>query len=205
MTTTVSPDARRRRRPAAPTASPGTWATFTPASTTRGSTRTSQAALKRAEAFETAYRGKIDVPAARRRPAGAAMHELESLSEQMDRPAVYASCARRQDRRPAARRPAGPHPRAAHRHQQAPDLLRPGMGQAADDGGQAAPRRAGPGPLPPLSGTEARLAAALPQRAGREDPRREDRHRPGRLRAPVRRNRRRPCASRSSTAARRSC
>src|SRR5579884_1706794 len=48
-------------------------------------------AMSRAQAFEASYRGKIDVPAG---PAAAdlrrAMEELESLSEQMDRPAVYA-------------------------------------------------------------------------------------------------------------------
>jgi oligoendopeptidase F len=51
-----------------------------------------EAALKRAQAFETAYRARIDVPGG---PAVeqllAAMRELESLSEQMDRPAIYAS------------------------------------------------------------------------------------------------------------------
>jgi oligoendopeptidase F len=50
------------------------------------------AALGRAREFEAAYRGKIDVPGG---PAAelllAALNELEGLSEQMDRPAVYAS------------------------------------------------------------------------------------------------------------------
>jgi oligoendopeptidase F len=48
-------------------------------------------ALKRAQAFETAYRGKIDVPSGPP-PALllAALTELEGLSEQMDRPAVFA-------------------------------------------------------------------------------------------------------------------
>lgn len=50
-----------------------------------------EGALRRAEAFEAAYRGKIDVPGG---PAPgflrAALEELEGLSEQMDRPAVYA-------------------------------------------------------------------------------------------------------------------
>ncbi len=49
-------------------------------------------ALRRARAFETAYRGRIDVAGG---PApevlAAAVAELESLFEQMDRPAVYAS------------------------------------------------------------------------------------------------------------------
>jgi oligoendopeptidase F len=49
-------------------------------------------ALRRAEAFEAAYRGRIDVAGG---PApetlAAAVTELESLFEQMDRPAVYAS------------------------------------------------------------------------------------------------------------------
>ncbi len=49
-------------------------------------------ALRRARAFETAYRGTIDVPGG---PPPelllTALRELESLSEQMDRPAVYAS------------------------------------------------------------------------------------------------------------------
>src|SRR5262249_28719092 len=49
-------------------------------------------AKRRAEAFEAAYRGKIDTPGG---PAPdvllAALTELESLSEQMDRPAIYAS------------------------------------------------------------------------------------------------------------------
>lgn len=48
-------------------------------------------ALTRARAFESRYRGKIDAPGG---PAAqellAAVKELESLSEQMDRPAVYA-------------------------------------------------------------------------------------------------------------------
>jgi oligoendopeptidase F len=49
------------------------------------------AALRRAQAFEQAYRGQINTPEG---PAPAllkaALDELESLSEQMDRPAVYA-------------------------------------------------------------------------------------------------------------------
>jgi oligoendopeptidase F len=51
-----------------------------------------EAALERAKAFEAAYRGKI--VAADGPPADqllAALRELEGLSEQMDRPAVYAS------------------------------------------------------------------------------------------------------------------
>src|SRR5437667_5127800 len=49
-------------------------------------------ALRRAQAFETAYRGKINVEGGP--PPDVlltAVQELESLSEQMDRPAVYAS------------------------------------------------------------------------------------------------------------------
>jgi oligoendopeptidase F len=49
-------------------------------------------ALKRAQAFESAYRGKIDVVGGP--PAGAlltAVRELEGLSEQMDKPIIYAS------------------------------------------------------------------------------------------------------------------
>src|SRR5260370_32336925 len=50
-----------------------------------------ETALERARAFETAYRGKIDVEGG---PAAAtllaALTELESLFEQMDRPAIYA-------------------------------------------------------------------------------------------------------------------
>jgi oligoendopeptidase F len=49
------------------------------------------AALKRAAAFEAAYRGKIDVPGG---PAAellaTALLEMEGLCDQMDRPAVYA-------------------------------------------------------------------------------------------------------------------
>src|SRR5207248_2514028 len=49
-------------------------------------------ALKRAQTFEAAYRGKIDVvggpPAELLRDA---LNELEILYEQMDKPAVYAS------------------------------------------------------------------------------------------------------------------
>src|SRR5439155_2445407 len=50
-----------------------------------------ESALERARAFETAYRGKIDAPGGP--PADlllTAVKELESLSEQMDKPAVYA-------------------------------------------------------------------------------------------------------------------
>jgi oligoendopeptidase F len=50
------------------------------------------AALKRAQAFESAYRGQIDVPGGP--PADAllaAVRELEGLSEQMDKPIIYAS------------------------------------------------------------------------------------------------------------------
>src|SRR5262249_6595469 len=50
-----------------------------------------EGALQRAQAFETAYRGKINVPGG---PAPdlllTALRELEGLSEQMDKPAVYA-------------------------------------------------------------------------------------------------------------------
>ncbi|MBY0526941.1 MAG: M3 family oligoendopeptidase [Gemmataceae bacterium] len=49
-------------------------------------------ALHRAQAFEASYRGKIDTPTG---PSAEVLHdalrELESLSEQMDKPAVYAS------------------------------------------------------------------------------------------------------------------
>src|SRR4051794_14478140 len=54
-------------------------------------TRDLQMALERAEAFATAYRGKINVPSGP--PVvvlAAALQELESLSEQMDKPVVYA-------------------------------------------------------------------------------------------------------------------
>src|SRR5207248_3090900 len=51
-----------------------------------------EAALRRARDFESAYRGRIDVPGG---PApdllAAALQELEGLSEQMDRPIIYAS------------------------------------------------------------------------------------------------------------------
>jgi oligoendopeptidase F len=50
------------------------------------------AARKRAQAFESNYRGKIDVPSGP--PADAlltAMRELEDLFEQMDKPIIYAS------------------------------------------------------------------------------------------------------------------
>jgi oligoendopeptidase F len=49
-------------------------------------------ALRRAQAFESAYRGKINVPGG---PAAgvllAALTDLEELYEQMDRPSIYAS------------------------------------------------------------------------------------------------------------------
>jgi oligoendopeptidase F len=50
-----------------------------------------ETALKRAQLFETAYRGKIDVPGGPP-PATlrAAVVELESLSEQMDKPSIFA-------------------------------------------------------------------------------------------------------------------
>jgi oligoendopeptidase F len=55
-------------------------------------TRDLETALERARAFEAAYRGKIDVEGG---PSAsvlrAALKELESLAEQMDKPAVYAS------------------------------------------------------------------------------------------------------------------
>ncbi len=49
-------------------------------------------AMKRAQAFESAYRGKIDIPGGP--PADsllAAVREMEGLSEQMDKPIIYAS------------------------------------------------------------------------------------------------------------------
>jgi oligoendopeptidase F len=57
-----------------------------------GLSRDLDAAQKRAESFEKAYRGKIQVDGGP--PAGLllqAVRELESLAEQMDRPAVYAN------------------------------------------------------------------------------------------------------------------
>ena len=88
-------------------------------------------AMKRGEAFAAAYRGKI----AALRPEDVdlvltAVREFESLAEQMDKPSVYAMLvhsAQTDDPRDA---PAGPHQGAAHRHQQAPDLLRSGMDPA---------------------------------------------------------------------------
>jgi oligoendopeptidase F len=55
-------------------------------------TRDLESALQRAQRFEQAYRGKIDVPAG---PSTdlllAAVREMESLSELMDKPAVFAN------------------------------------------------------------------------------------------------------------------
>jgi oligoendopeptidase F len=49
-------------------------------------------ALERAQAFESAYRGKIDVPGGPSADTlSAAVRELEGLFEQMDRPIIYAS------------------------------------------------------------------------------------------------------------------
>src|SRR6185437_15977647 len=49
-------------------------------------------ALKRAQAFESAYRGKIDAPGGPPSDALlAAVRELEGLFEQMDKPIIYAS------------------------------------------------------------------------------------------------------------------
>jgi len=51
-----------------------------------------ETALKRAQAFESTYRGKIDVPGGPVADALlAAVRELEGLSEQMDKPIIYAS------------------------------------------------------------------------------------------------------------------
>src|SRR5262249_533078 len=51
-----------------------------------------ETALRRGEAFEAAYRGKIDVPGGPPEDVLlAAVREMESLSEQMDKPAIYAS------------------------------------------------------------------------------------------------------------------
>jgi oligoendopeptidase F len=55
-------------------------------------TRDLDTSLKRAQAFESAHRGKIDVPGGP--PADAllaALRELEDLSEQMDKPIIFAS------------------------------------------------------------------------------------------------------------------
>jgi oligoendopeptidase F len=50
-----------------------------------------ETALRRAQAFESAYRGKINVPGGPPPDMlAAALAELESLFEQMDRPAIYA-------------------------------------------------------------------------------------------------------------------
>lgn len=55
-------------------------------------TRDLESARGRAQEFEAAYRGKIaSADASAAGMLRAALHELESLSEQMDRPAVYAS------------------------------------------------------------------------------------------------------------------
>lgn len=51
-------------------------------------TRDLEAARRRAEGFEAAYRGRVGAPAYLLQ---AAVQELESLSELMDRPAIYAS------------------------------------------------------------------------------------------------------------------
>jgi oligoendopeptidase F len=49
-------------------------------------------ALKRAQAFETTYRGQINIPGGPKpNQLLAALKELESILEQLDRPAVYAS------------------------------------------------------------------------------------------------------------------
>ncbi len=92
MTTTVSPDA-----PPAPPASSANGVAWDLGDLYAGVDdpridQDLQAALERAEAFETAYRGKINVPGG---PAAdllaAALHELEGLSEQRDKPLIYAS------------------------------------------------------------------------------------------------------------------
>src|SRR5262245_38659374 len=51
-----------------------------------------EAALARAQRFETAYRGKIETADAGSAPLlRTALEELENLSEQMDKPVIYAS------------------------------------------------------------------------------------------------------------------
>ena len=123
-----------------------------------------QAALKRAQAFEQAYRGKINVPEG---PSpvwlAAALRELESLSEQRDRTLAYSGllhAGKTDDPRRGAllsrtREQATAVSQASH-------LLRSGMDSSAGRGGPPRDRRPGPGTLPPLPRPEAGVEAALP-------------------------------------------
>ena len=116
----------------------------------------------------------------RRRPGAdlllAALRELESLSEQMDRPRVYAGllhAAKTDDPKHGALLSRTREQRTAiNKHLIFFDLE---WVKLADEPAQALIAVAGAGEVPPLPRAEARLAAALPQRAGGEAPRREGR------------------------------
>ena len=160
-------------------------------------------ALDRAKAFESVYRGKIGTDGGPE-PALllAALTELEGLSEQMDRPSVYASllhAAKTDDpRRGALLAHTRERRTAINKHLIFFDLE---WVKVPDDAAArliAAPELAR---YRHYSRTETGLAAALPQRAGGEGPRGEGGHRPGGLRAAVRRDVSRRSAAPSSTKA----
>ena len=135
-------------------------------------------ALQRAQTFEKTYRGKI----AALQPA-----QMDLLTHggrragdpvRADGPAAHLRrllhAASTDEPRHGALLPRARN--AAHRDQQASDLLRPGMGQGRRRRAAPAARdAAAAGTLSSLPRAEARLEAALPERAGGEDPRREGR------------------------------
>ena len=129
--------------------------------------------------------------------------ELEGLSEQMDRPAVYAGllhAAKTDDPRHGALLARTRERRTAiNKHLIFFDLE---WVKVPDDAAAQLLADARAGALPPLPRAEARLAAALPERAGGEDPRREGDHRPGGVRPALRGDRLVACGARSSTTAR---
>ncbi len=136
-------------------------------------TRDLDAAMKRAQAFEAAYRGKINTDGGP--PAElllAAVQELESLCEQMDKSAAFAGlvhAAKTDDPRHGALLSRTREQRTAiNKHLiffdlewvKLPDeMVKPLLDQPNS------------GPLSPLSRSETSLAAALSQRAGGEDSR----------------------------------
>ena len=146
--------------------------------------------MVRAAKFEASYRGKIEAGPSPELLLEA-VQRTGSLSEQMDRPAVYAGLLH------AAKTDDPKHGALLSRTREQRTVINKHLiffdlewVKLADDAGQEARSHA-----PTLARyrhfleAETRLAAALPQRAGGEDPRREGRHRPGGVRPPVRRNR----------------
>ena len=143
------------------------------------------AVTERAAAFEKRYRGQVaglDAAGPARRRGGAAGHPRGHGPPGHLRPPA----ARRPDRRADPRPVGSPHPGTQHRHQPAPDLLRPGVDRGGRRAGRGTAGRPDPQGLRLPAAPGAPLQAPPAIRGRRAAVGRKGQHRQPRLEPPIR-------------------